>query len=43
VRRRSLGIPRSSWEDNIKLDIQKVGWEVHGMNCPVLAQARNRR
>jgi hypothetical protein len=24
--RRSLGRPRCRWEDNIKMDVQEVGW-----------------
>jgi hypothetical protein len=24
---RPLGIPRHRWEDNIKMDLQEVGWE----------------
>jgi hypothetical protein len=27
-RKRPLGIPRRRWEDNIKIDLQEVGWEV---------------
>jgi hypothetical protein len=42
VRRRSLERPRNSWEDNINLDIQEVGWEVHGLDCSVLVEDRNR-
>jgi hypothetical protein len=26
--KRPLGRPRCRWEDNIKMDLQKVGWEV---------------
>ena len=26
--RRSLGRPKLRWEDNIKLDLQEVGWSV---------------
>jgi hypothetical protein len=26
VRKRPLGRPRRRWEDNIKLDLQEVGW-----------------
>jgi hypothetical protein len=26
-RKRPLGRPRSKWEDNIKIDLQEVGWE----------------
>jgi hypothetical protein len=29
--RRPLGRPRYRWEDNIKLDLQEVGWG-HGLN-----------
>jgi hypothetical protein len=25
--RRPLGRPRRRWEDNIKMDLQEVGWE----------------
>jgi hypothetical protein len=25
--RRPLGRPRHRWEDNIKMDLQEVGWE----------------
>ena len=25
-RKRPLGIPRRRWEDNIKMDLQEVGW-----------------
>jgi hypothetical protein len=25
--RRPLGRPRRRWEDNIKMDLRKVGWE----------------
>jgi hypothetical protein len=25
--KRPLGTPRSRWEDNIKMDLQEVGWE----------------
>ena len=27
----SLGRRRLGWEDNIKLDLQEVGWEGHGL------------
>jgi hypothetical protein len=37
--RRSLGRPRRRWEDNIKMDVQDVGW---GMDCVELAQNRDR-
>jgi hypothetical protein len=36
---RPLGKPRRRLEDNIKLDIQKIGW---GMDWIVLAQDRDR-
>jgi len=26
--KRPLGRPRRRWEDNIKMDLQEVGWEV---------------
>ena len=26
--KRPLGRPRHRWEDNIKMDLQEVGWEV---------------
>jgi len=26
VGKRPLGIPRRRWEDNIKMDLQEVGW-----------------
>jgi hypothetical protein len=29
--RRPLGTPRRRWEDNIKMDLQEVGWE-HGLD-----------
>jgi hypothetical protein len=37
--RRPFGIPRSRWEDNIKMDIRKVGW---GMDWINLARDRDR-
>jgi hypothetical protein len=37
--RRQLGRPRRRWEDNIKTDLQEVGW---GMNWIELAQDRDR-
>jgi hypothetical protein len=37
--RRPLGRPRSRWEDNIKMDLQKVGW---GLDWIDLAQDRDR-
>jgi hypothetical protein len=38
-RRRPLGRPRLRWEDNIKMDLQEVGWG--GMNWIKLAQDRD--
>jgi hypothetical protein len=37
--RRPLGRPRRRWEDNIKMDLQEVGW---GMDWIKLAQDRDR-
>jgi hypothetical protein len=37
--RRPLGRPRHRWEDNIKMDLQEVGW---GMDWIELAQDMNR-
>jgi hypothetical protein len=37
--RRPLGRPRRRWEDNIKIDLQEVGWV--GMNWIELAQGRD--
>ena len=37
--KRPLGRPRHRWEDNIKMDIQEVGW---GMDWIDLAQDRDR-
>jgi hypothetical protein len=37
--RRPLGRPRRRWEDNIKMDLQEVGW---GMDWIELAQVRDR-
>jgi len=37
--KRPLGRTRRKWEDNSKIDIQKVGWE-HGLDY--LAQDRDR-
>jgi hypothetical protein len=37
--RRPLGIPRRRWEDNIKVDLEEVGW---GMDWIELAQDRDR-
>ena len=36
---RPLGRPRRRWEDNIKMDLQEVGW---GINCFDLDQDRDR-
>jgi hypothetical protein len=38
--RRPLGKPRRSWEDNIKMDFQEVGFG--GMDWVDLAQGRDR-
>jgi hypothetical protein len=38
--RRPLGRPRRRWEDNIKIDLQEVGWG--GMNWIDMAQDRDR-
>ena len=37
---RPLGSPRHGWEDNIKVDLQEVGWG--GMDLIDLAQDRDR-
>jgi hypothetical protein len=37
--RRRLGRPRLKWEDNIKMNLQEVGW---GMDWFELAQDRDR-
>jgi hypothetical protein len=37
--RRPLGRPRRRWEDNIRMDVQEVGW---GMDWIELAQDRDR-
>jgi hypothetical protein len=37
--RRPLGRPRRRWEDNIKIDLQVVGW---GTDWTELAEYRNR-
>jgi len=39
--RRPLGTPRKRWEDNMKMDIQEVGWG--DMDWILLAQDRDRR
>jgi len=38
--KKTLGRPRHRWEDNIKIDLQDVGWG--GMNWSDLAQDRDR-
>jgi hypothetical protein len=38
--KKPVGRPRRSWEDNIKMDLQKVGCE--GMDWIELAQERDR-
>jgi hypothetical protein len=38
--KRSLGIPRRRWEDNIKMDLQEVGWG--SMDWIDVAQDRGR-
>jgi hypothetical protein len=38
--RRPLGRPRLRWEDNIKMDLQEVGWG--GMDGIDMAQDRDR-
>jgi hypothetical protein len=38
--KRPLGRPRIRWEDNIKMDLQEVGFE--GMDWIELAQDRDR-
>jgi hypothetical protein len=37
---RLLGRPRGRWEDNIKMDVEEVGWR--GMDRIDLAQDRDR-
>jgi len=32
--RRHLGTPRRGWEDNIKMDLQKVGWGMDWIKLP---------
>jgi len=39
-RKRQLGRPRLRWEDNIKMDLQEVGYG--GMDWMELAQDRDR-
>jgi hypothetical protein len=31
-RRRTLGIPRRRWEDNIKMDLREMVWGEHGLD-----------
>jgi hypothetical protein len=31
-RKRSLGEPRSRWEDNIKMDLRMIGWGGYGLD-----------
>jgi hypothetical protein len=38
-RKRPLGRPRRRWEDNIKMDLKKIGWG--GMDWINLAQDRD--
>jgi len=38
--KRPLGTPRHRWEDNIKMDLQEVGWG--SMDWIELAQNRDR-
>jgi hypothetical protein len=38
--KRPLGRPRRGWEDNIKMDLQEVGWR--GMDWIDMAQDRDR-
>jgi hypothetical protein len=38
--RRPLGRPRRRWEDNIKMDLQEVGWG--GMDWIDMAQDKDR-
>ena len=37
-RRRSLGRPRRRWEDDIKMDIREVEWDVVGKDWIDLSQ-----
>ena len=30
--KRPLGRPRRRWEDNIKMDLQEVGWGLRGLD-----------
>ena len=38
--KRPLGRPRRGWEDNIKMDLQEVGWG--GINWNDVSQHRHR-
>ena len=38
--KRPLGRPRRTWEDNIKMDLQEVGYE--GMDCIELVKDKDR-
>jgi hypothetical protein len=38
--KRSFGRPRCRWKDNVKLDLQGIGWE--NVNCSGLAHDRNK-
>jgi hypothetical protein len=40
--RRPLGRPRRRWEDNLKMDLQEVGWGGGGMDWIDMAQDRDR-
>jgi hypothetical protein len=37
--KRPLGRPRHRWEDNIRMDIEKIGWE--DLDCMHLPQDRS--
>jgi hypothetical protein len=39
-RKRTFGTPRRRWEDNVNMDLQKVGWEF--MNWIDLARDRGK-
>jgi hypothetical protein len=39
---RQLVRPRRRWEDNVKMDLQEVGWGRGGTDCIKLAQDRDR-
>jgi hypothetical protein len=40
--KRPLGRPKRSWEDDIKMDLQEVGWGGGGMDWIGLSQDRDR-